>query len=83
MGALRIRDQGVGIPPEMLGRIFDRFVQVGGSDHRAEGGLGIGLSVAKALVELHCGTVGAHSAGIGKGSEFTMRVPLAPVVMST
>ena len=83
MGALRIRDQGVGIPPEMLGRIFDRFVQVGSSDHRAEGGLGIGLSVVKALVELHGGTVGAHSAGIGKGSEFTVRVPRAPAVMST
>jgi two-component system, chemotaxis family, CheB/CheR fusion protein len=82
MGTLRIRDQGVGIPPEMLDRIFDRFVQVGGSGDRAEGGLGIGLSVVKALVDLHGGTVGAHSGGIGKGSEFTVRVPLAPTVVS-
>jgi PAS domain S-box-containing protein len=77
MGALTVRDYGVGIPPEMLGRIFDRFVQVGASRSGAEGGLGIGLSVVKALVDLHGGTVEARSAGIGKGSEFTFRLPLA------
>jgi PAS domain S-box-containing protein len=77
MATLRVRDQGVGIPPEMLERIFDRFVQVGSSGHRADGGLGIGLSVVKALVDLHGGTIEAHSAGIGKGSEFTVRLPLA------
>lgn len=83
MGALCVRDQGVGIPPEMLDRIFDRFVQVGTSRHRAEGGLGIGLSVVKALVDLHGGTIEARSGGIGKGSEFTFRVPLAAAAVST
>jgi signal transduction histidine kinase len=78
-----VRDQGVGIPPEMLRRVFDRFVQVGTSGHRSEGGLGIGLSVVKALVELHGGRVEAHSDGIGKGSEFRFRVPLVatPIVV--
>ena len=83
MGALRVRDQGVGIPPEMLDRIFDRFVQVGTMRHGTEGGLGIGLSVVKALVDLHGGTIEARSGGIGKGSEFTFRVPLAPATVST
>jgi PAS domain S-box-containing protein len=76
MGVVSVRDQGVGLPPEMLDRIFDRFVQVGASTYRSEGGLGIGLSIVKALVELHDGTIEAHSAGIGKGSEFTFRLPL-------
>jgi signal transduction histidine kinase len=76
MGVVSVRDQGVGISPEMLDRIFDRFVQVGASEYRSEGGLGIGLSIVKALVELHDGTIEAHSAGIGKGSEFTFRVPV-------
>jgi PAS domain S-box-containing protein len=80
MGVLSVRDQGVGIPPEMLNRIFDRFVQVGSSGHHAQGGLGIGLSVVKALVDLHGGKVEAHSPGIGKGSEFTVRLPLARAV---
>jgi signal transduction histidine kinase len=71
-----VRDQGVGIGPEMLDRIFDRFVQVGTSTYRSEGGLGIGLSIVKALVELHDGTIEAYSAGIGQGSEFTFRLPL-------
>jgi PAS domain S-box-containing protein len=77
MGVVRVRDEGVGIPPDMVDRIFDRFVQVGTSGHRADGGLGIGLSIVKALVELHGGTVEAHSGGIGKGSEFVFRVPVA------
>ena len=81
-GVVSVRDRGVGIPPEMLERIFDRFVQVGSSGHRAEGGLGIGLSVVKALVDLHGGSVEARSEGIGKGSEFTARVPLADVTAS-
>jgi signal transduction histidine kinase len=76
MGVVSVRDQGIGIPPEMIDRIFDRFVQVGTSDDRAEGGLGIGLSVVKALVELHGGSVDVHSGGPGKGSEFSVRVPL-------
>jgi PAS domain S-box-containing protein len=83
MGGMRVRDHGVGIPPEMLGRIFDRFVQIGTGSPRAEGGLGIGLSVVKALVDLHGGSVEARSAGIDKGSEFTFRVPLAHARVST
>ncbi|HXD15917.1 MAG TPA: PAS domain S-box protein [Vicinamibacterales bacterium] len=77
MGVVSVRDQGVGIPLDMIDRIFDRFIQVGTSGHRAEGGLGIGLSIVKALVELHGGSVEVRSDGIGKGSEFSFRVPLA------
>src|SRR5205814_522321 len=58
---LRVRDTGVGIPPEMLGRVFDLFVQADRSLDRAQGGLGIGLTLARSLVELHGGTVEAHS----------------------
>jgi PAS domain S-box-containing protein len=80
VGVVCVRDQGVGIPPDMLRRVFDRFVQVSTAGHRSEGGLGIGLSVVKALVELHGGSVQAQSDGIGKGSAFTFRVPLAVAV---
>jgi PAS domain S-box-containing protein len=73
---IRVRDEGVGIPPDMLGRIFQRFIQLGSSGHRAEGGLGIGLSLVKALVDLHGGSVDARSDGIGTGSEFTVRLPI-------
>jgi signal transduction histidine kinase len=72
---VRVADDGVGIPPEMLDRIFEMFVQVpdaGGPEH---GGLGIGLTLVKRLVELHGGTVEARSAGPGQGSEFVMRLP--------
>ncbi|HYR90624.1 MAG TPA: HAMP domain-containing sensor histidine kinase [Terriglobia bacterium] len=72
---IRVRDKGVGIPREMLSRIFQRFVQIGVSKHGADG-LGIGLSLVKALVERHGGTVEAASEGLGKGSEFTVRLPL-------
>jgi PAS domain S-box-containing protein len=73
---IRVRDEGIGIPEEMLGRIFQRFVQVGGSKHAGDG-LGIGLSVVKALIELHGGTVEAKSEGLGKGSEFIIQLPLS------
>lgn len=76
MAVVAVRDNGVGIPPGMVDRIFDRFVQIGTSEPRGEAGLGIGLSVVKALVELHGGTVEARSAGAGKGSEFIFRLPL-------
>jgi signal transduction histidine kinase len=82
VGVVCVRDRGVGIPPEMLDRIFDRFVQVGTSGHRAEGGLGIGLSVVKKLVDLHDGTIEARSEGVGHGSQFTFRVPLAEAAVS-
>jgi signal transduction histidine kinase/DNA-binding response OmpR family regulator len=72
---LRVRDTGVGIPPEMIGAVFDLFTQVDRSLDRSQGGLGIGLTLVKRLVELHGGEVSAHSAGPGRGSEFTVRLP--------
>lgn len=75
---IRVRDDGVGIAPEMIDRIFERFVQIGSSQHRDLGGLGIGLSLVKAVVELHGGSVQARSAGVGRGSEFVVTLPVAP-----
>jgi PAS domain S-box-containing protein len=74
---IRVRDSGIGIPPEMLGQIFDMFTQVDRSLDRAQGGLGIGLTLVNRLVELHGGSVEAFSEGSGKGSEFVVRLPLA------
>jgi PAS domain S-box-containing protein len=75
---VRVRDRGVGIPRDMLAKIFDPFVQVEPSLARSLGGLGIGLSMVKALAELHGGTAFARSDGPGHGSEFVVRLPLAP-----
>jgi PAS domain S-box-containing protein len=75
---IRVRDDGVGIPWEMLRRVFDLFIQVDTSLERAQGGLGIGLTIAKSLVEMHGGTIEAASEGPGRGSEFAIRLPLAP-----
>jgi PAS domain S-box-containing protein len=78
-----VRDSGVGIPPEALPRIFDMFAQVDQSLEKSQGGLGIGLTLVKRLVEMHGGTVEAHSEGAGKGSLFTARLPVVgarPVV---
>jgi signal transduction histidine kinase len=74
---LRVTDTGAGIPPEMLDRVFDMFTQVDSSLARSQGGLGIGLTLVKTLVELHGGTVAAHSPGPGRGSEFVVRLPLS------
>src|SRR5947209_14212700 len=74
---VRVRDTGAGIPADMLGRVFDLFVQVGGSRDRSQGGLGIGLALVRRLVELHGGTVEARSAGPGRGSAFVVRLPAA------
>lgn len=74
---IRVTDTGVGIPPEMLPRVFEMFTQVGTSLERSQGGLGIGLTLAKRLVEMHGGTVSAESPGPGGGSTFTVRIPLA------
>jgi two-component system CheB/CheR fusion protein len=71
-----VRDSGVGIQAEMLWRVFDLFVQADESLARSSGGLGIGLSLVRALVEGHDGSVTAHSDGIGRGSEFVVRLPL-------
>jgi signal transduction histidine kinase/CheY-like chemotaxis protein len=76
-GVLRIRDTGVGISPEMLPRIFDLFAQGDQSLAHTSGGLGIGLTLVRRLVELHGGRVSVHSDGAGRGSEFTIRMPLS------
>ena len=74
---VRVRDSGVGIAPDLLPRVFDLFVQADHSALRSQGGLGIGLTLVRTLVELHGGTVEAHSSGPGQGSEFVVRLPLA------
>jgi CheY-like chemotaxis protein len=71
-----VRDTGVGIRADVLPRVFDLFTQADGTLQRAQGGLGIGLTLVRRLVELHGGTVEAHSAGPGRGSEFVVRLPL-------
>jgi signal transduction histidine kinase/PAS domain-containing protein len=73
-----VRDDGLGIPPAMLGRIFDLFTQVDGSGGRAQGGLGIGLTLVRSIVGLHGGRVEARSPGPGGGSEFIVALPLNP-----
>ncbi|MGE5177527.1 MAG: ATP-binding protein [Bacteroidota bacterium] len=75
---LRVSDNGVGIPHEMLARIFEMFAQVDSSLERTAGGLGIGLTLARTLIELHGGSIEARSLGAGRGSEFLVRLPLAP-----
>jgi PAS domain S-box-containing protein len=74
---VRVADNGVGIPAEMLPRVFDLFMQVGGTVDNSQGGLGIGLTLVRALVELHQGFVMAESAGAGLGTTMTVRLPLA------
>ncbi len=74
----RVRDNGIGIDAELLPRIFDFFSQAEKPLDRTEGGLGIGLAVVKGIVELHSGSVAASSEGLGKGAEFTVRLPRAP-----
>jgi CheY-like chemotaxis protein len=74
---LRVRDEGIGIDPELLSDIFNLFVQADSSLAHTEGGLGIGLTLSKRLVELHGGTITAASEGAGKGSEFVVRLPIS------
>jgi signal transduction histidine kinase len=74
---VRVRDTGIGIPPDMLPHVFELFTQVNRSLNRSQGGLGIGLALVRRLVEMHGGTVEAHSGGLGKGAEFVVRIPLA------
>jgi two-component system CheB/CheR fusion protein len=73
-----VRDSGVGIAPAMLGRIFQPFAQADRTLDRSTGGLGLGLALVKGVAELHGGEVSAHSDGVGKGSEFTLRLPVRP-----
>jgi PAS domain S-box-containing protein len=72
---IEVKDDGVGIPPEMIEKVFALFTQVGRTLDRAQGGLGIGLYLVRSLVELHGGTVSASSPGPGLGSTFTVRLP--------
>ena len=73
--AVSVKDTGVGIPEAMLPRVFDMFTQGGGKMEHPQGGLGVGLSLVRALVESHGGRIEAHSAGPGQGSEFIVRLP--------
>jgi signal transduction histidine kinase/CheY-like chemotaxis protein len=75
---ITVADEGIGIAPEALGSVFEMFAQIPGASARSDGGLGIGLSLVKGLIELHHGTIAVHSAGTGKGSCFTIRLPCVP-----
>ena len=72
---IKVKDNGIGLTPEMLGEVFELFAQVEKSLDRARGGLGIGLAVVKKLVEMHGGSVEAVERGPGQGSEFAIRLP--------
>jgi two-component system CheB/CheR fusion protein len=74
---ISVSDTGIGIPPEMLPKVFDMFTQVDRSLTRSQGGLGIGLTLSRSLVEMHGGRIEARSAGAGRGSEFIVRLPRA------
>jgi signal transduction histidine kinase len=75
---LRVRDTGIGIAPEMLPRVFDLFVQAESSTDRTQGGLGVGLTLARQLIEMHDGTIEARSAGLGRGTEIVVHLPALP-----
>jgi signal transduction histidine kinase/CheY-like chemotaxis protein len=79
---LAVRDTGIGIPPDMLAAVFDLFIQVEHSIDRSQGGLGVGLTLVKRLVEMHGGSVRASSPGVGQGSEFVVRLPALDAVQS-
>ncbi len=78
IAGVTVADTGLGIEPELLPRIFDMFTQLEAHRDRAQGGLGIGLTLAKRLIELHGGTIEAHSEGPGRGSRFIVRLATAP-----
>lgn len=73
---IRIKDTGIGIAEEMLPRVFNRFIQIDHSLERTHGGLGLGLSIVRSLVQMHGGTVEAFSPGLNQGSEFVLRIPI-------
>jgi signal transduction histidine kinase len=74
----RVRDNGIGIAPEIIASVFDLFTQIDRSLDRSQGGLGVGLTLVRQLVELHGGSVAAHSEGPNRGSEFVVRLPALP-----
>jgi signal transduction histidine kinase/CheY-like chemotaxis protein len=74
---VRVKDTGIGMSPEALANVFELFAQAAGPEHAVQGGLGVGLSLARSIAELHGGTLTAASEGPGKGSEFLLRLPLA------
>ena len=78
-----VRDRGIGIEPDVLPHVFELFTQGRREAHRAQDGLGIGLTLVRSLVEMHGGTVTAHSEGRGRGAEFTVRLPLATAQIGT
>jgi CheY-like chemotaxis protein len=78
---LRVSDTGQGIARDFLPHVFERFRQEAGAPSRSQGGLGLGLSIVKQLVELHGGTVEADSPGEGKGAVFTVAIPIPPLLM--
>ncbi|HEU4621790.1 MAG TPA: response regulator, partial [Burkholderiaceae bacterium] len=80
---LKVCDTGIGIPPALLAQVFDLFIQAEPSLDRSQGGLGIGLALAKALVSLHGGEIEAASGGLGCGSVFEVRLPLATITEIT
>jgi len=75
---IRVRDSGIGIPPADVNRVFDMFVQLDPTNPRSQGGLGLGLNLAKHIIEKHGGSIAAASEGEGRGTEFTIRLPLGP-----
>jgi CheY-like chemotaxis protein len=77
---ISVRDNGMGIPPDQLSRVFELFAQGDRSLARSEGGLGIGLTLGRSLAELHGGSLTASSPGHGKGSEFVVRLPASPSI---
>jgi signal transduction histidine kinase/CheY-like chemotaxis protein len=77
---IQVQDSGIGIAPERLSQVFEMFSQEHPALHRSHGGLGIGLSLSRALVHMHGGSIEAHSAGLGLGSRFTVRLPLVEAV---
>jgi signal transduction histidine kinase/CheY-like chemotaxis protein len=76
---IAVRDNGIGIPPEFLPRLFQKFSQVAPALERSQGGLGLGLALVQGIVSLHDGRVEARSAGVGRGSEFIVRLPVVAV----
>ncbi|HSD11670.1 MAG TPA: ATP-binding protein, partial [Candidatus Binatia bacterium] len=76
--AVRVRDTGIGIAPDMLPRIWDPFTRGDLGVDRAQGGLGLGLTIARRLVDLHDGRIEAHSQGFGRGAEFVVTLPVSP-----